>query len=99
MFYHPPRAVQLGYDAGDFVPSSFGISAETLGRVSVLFQIKFHLLPAVPALGPGLIGPWHTQKHWELWQNPCGPTAAPAANRGELTPHSGSTAQGDKALP
>lgn len=76
MFYHPPRAVQLGWDAGDFAPSSFGISAETLDRVSVLFQIKFHLLPAVPALGPGLIGPRHTRRQWELWQNPCGPTAS-----------------------
>lgn len=81
MFYHPPRAVQLGYDAGDFVPSSFGISAETLGRVSVLFQIKFHLLPAVPALGPGLIGPWYTlgamaEPMWSHGSSCCKPRGA-----------------------
>lgn len=38
------------------------LSVETLGHVSVLLKIKFHLLPVVQELGPGLRGLWHWQQ-------------------------------------
>jgi len=57
----PAWAVQLGSGSRNFAPSSFGFSAETLGEVCVLLKIKFHLLPVVQELGPGLGG----RRRWQ----------------------------------
>lgn len=40
-------------------------SVKTLGGISVLLKIEFHLLPVVQELGPALRGLWHWQQPLE----------------------------------
>lgn len=56
------QAARLGRGCGRAAPPGFGFSVETLGCLSVLLRIKFHLFAVVQELGPSLGGLLHWQQ-------------------------------------